>query len=524
MTFRGRQVIASHANTLMFSEFHSAEDSKLVDETFGSFWLTTPLTRRNHDPSPVTNLPSRTLEKIFLYACNTLILENQMPSLWIHQTRDVVMAPVILSHVCTRWRNIANTTPRLWRNVVVRLSPWNSKYAGELLDDFLLKSDPYTVNLCFFVNGRQAPPSSLNAENCLPSRHGLHPTIYNEGSIQVVHTAVKFSRRWERASFIGSMVGYQELLVHLCHPLYLPNLTSLEIHSDGGFKIDQEPRSLFQHAYTLRNLKFTGLTFLEFILPWIHLRRIHVVKVEDVEILKICAHCPYLEELIIEGAWTNLRQSLTQQINLRNLRVFSLTAFAARNSDNTSTGVMDYLIAPSVLELKICDLRHSDLKHSRSLRSLQQLLFRSSAYDTLHSLDLTFNYIAERDLIDLLRATTSLVTLHINLDPTIAHTSLAASFLANLSDADRMVPFLPQLRKLSCSGMDFVMDKLIIMLRTRSELAPSWDGTLICALKDVRICMPCSLLHLPPSVGITLECLRESGMNITLDEVVMGDC
>ncbi len=178
---------------------------------------------------PVSSLPARTLQEIFLYACDTYILEDQMPDLWIGRAKCVMMAPVTLSQVCKRWRNIANTTPRLWRNAVVRLAFGTSTYATEMLEEFILKSDPYTINLCFL--GIPEPPQLAMRSACdttsqiaeyspqlspeddgyaaMEQRVQLWPAPALRGfSKEIIDIVIKSSRRWERVLFSGTVSTY----------------------------------------------------------------------------------------------------------------------------------------------------------------------------------------------------------------------------------------------------------------------------------------------------------------------------
>ncbi|KAF9443828.1 hypothetical protein P691DRAFT_778642 [Macrolepiota fuliginosa MF-IS2] len=509
------------------------------DDSLWPPWLTTPSTRRNHHLAPVTGLPPRALEQIFLYACDTYNLEEAMPSSWVERARDVMMAPIILSHVCTRWRNIANTTPRLWRNIVVSLSPTIPIHTGSMVGDFINKSNPYTINICFFVTNGPAKYSALDAEVDLLTGHEccLHPfregveypwedkralcwpesirhTAFNETSMQAIHSAAKFSKRWERAHFAGSMANYEKFLVHLRRPLYLPNLSSLGIHCGVDAGLDGGTFFLFEYAYSLRSLRMSNANFSEYVFPWTLLQRVHLAGTHSDEILDIAAHCPYLENFVVDDPWTDSTEPPVRQVVLQHLKSFSLTSYTGEVG-GAHMHVIDNLVAPSILRITLSDPQCN--AHIRPLQNLERLLQRSSACDTLQFLHLTLTPI-EKDLIELLRITNCLVTLHIDRDPTAINLPPATGFFANLCNAE--TPLLPRLRTLSISGMDFTMEDLIFMLQARSRLGSGQ----VQPLKDVHSHLPNMGKFSNTLQTAALRSLRESGVAIRLNEAGAGHC
>src|SRR6266550_981180 len=78
---------------------------------------------RNNYPSPVGNVPSEVLSHIFvLCSC-----DYPVPLLY---RRWEIPHQVTISHVCSRWRQVALSTGALWSNV--RISEFHSRYAHRL--------------------------------------------------------------------------------------------------------------------------------------------------------------------------------------------------------------------------------------------------------------------------------------------------------------------------------------------------------------------------------------------------------
>lgn len=502
------------------------------------FWL--PILPIRYQVGPVFTLPVRALQKIFLYACDTYTLEDQMPDLWIGRARDVMLAPVTLSHVCRRWRNIANTTPRLWRNVVVRFTPWTSTSATEMLEEFIIKSDPYTINVCFLATPEFPPPANYSAREigthiieypphlfegnggCPPmeQRSLDWPVVCSGRPMEIINTVIQSSRRWKRVFFSGSMSAYEELFCRRRPALYLPELTSLEVPK-GGVS-GAEKNLIFEHAYALRCLRVTGTTFAHYVLPWNGLRVLHTAITRDIEILEMLAHCPHLEELVIQDPWTGRKRPTTRRVLLPKLQLLSFTTYT-RGIDDAPLHLMDSLITPSILEIRLSDIS-SKTPFTRALRNLAQLLRRSCACHTLQRIYLMSVLLVEEDLIGLLDLTQSLVSLHVDLGPTAICIPSTENLLARLSNTGDLPPFLPRLRALTCFGIQFVVKDLITALHARSKSIPELGGiTVIQHLRDVHIHLPHST-PLSSAVQVMADSLRECGVNLEMNSPGIGNC
>ncbi|KAJ7890391.1 hypothetical protein B0H13DRAFT_2197988, partial [Mycena leptocephala] len=139
--------------------------------------------------SPVARLPAELLVHIF-----TCCLDSTL-----HLFYDVISpnnAPMVLTHVCSRWRAIALTTPRLWENMSLRLDE-DPRSRASFLPEVLLRSRPHPL----FVDIRASLTSTFSEfENVLlmgrartlklqlPSASLLSFGGLPEGSLSALHT------------------------------------------------------------------------------------------------------------------------------------------------------------------------------------------------------------------------------------------------------------------------------------------------------------------------------------------------
>ncbi|KAF9267236.1 hypothetical protein L218DRAFT_985255 [Marasmius fiardii PR-910] len=106
------------------------------------------------DNSCVHKLPVEVLAEIFAIACSlssedgrSLTIKDGFPG-----TANVF--PIILSHVCSRWRDIVPGCPKLWASISVALrDDYYSRRAHQLIEIFLAKSGSCSLDLKADVGG-----------------------------------------------------------------------------------------------------------------------------------------------------------------------------------------------------------------------------------------------------------------------------------------------------------------------------------------------------------------------------------
>ncbi|KAJ7068783.1 hypothetical protein C8F01DRAFT_1119273 [Mycena amicta] len=105
---------------------------------------------------PVNNLPPEILSEIFVYCLEALTPVESVPS--FNAKRPT--APLLLTQICRTWRNIALSTPKLWRCLSVCINP--HLHATRVLETWAARARacPLDVALYDVNNGSIGPPPS----------------------------------------------------------------------------------------------------------------------------------------------------------------------------------------------------------------------------------------------------------------------------------------------------------------------------------------------------------------------------
>ncbi|KAG7096365.1 hypothetical protein E1B28_003809 [Marasmius oreades] len=114
--------------------------------------LETQISRRHSITSVQRRVPVEIWETIFLFACSGSsddgysLSMTMTPNLWSFAT-TVSAFPIVLSHVCRRWRAIVNSCPTLWSSISINgLRDFSTEHKI-LIETFLEKSAKCPLNL-----------------------------------------------------------------------------------------------------------------------------------------------------------------------------------------------------------------------------------------------------------------------------------------------------------------------------------------------------------------------------------------
>ncbi|KAJ6493817.1 hypothetical protein DFH09DRAFT_1206939 [Mycena vulgaris] len=171
--------------------------------------------------SPARRLPLDIIQEIFV-AC-------------IPTHRNCVMsaseAPVLLGRICSSWRAISLSTPRIWArlHIVEPERPYNStssplfneKWAQRLqtTKTWLGRSGQCPLSISLEINNfddESAPPST------------------ETHSGRFLQTLLAFATRWQHIQFVGPPALFPEILGHLTE-MDVPILRSLVLYQRGGY-------------------------------------------------------------------------------------------------------------------------------------------------------------------------------------------------------------------------------------------------------------------------------------------------
>ena len=215
--------------------------------------------------SPLRSLPAELLEVIFTYTRNP------------EKPRHVPRMPVV-SQVCRKWRDVAESTPAIWSDITLDLRQVRAnarrREHHESFDVFGLMLD----------RSRQHPLRvHISASEAIPARTRQLPFRINTPDPQVDQTAhpqllklFATSDRWTVATIAISQCMPRADIESMLHRLHgqVPSLVSLEVTTDSlsPSALDELLCAAFADAPSLREVSLCGPWGpTRFIFPWAQL-------------------------------------------------------------------------------------------------------------------------------------------------------------------------------------------------------------------------------------------------------------
>ncbi|KAJ6524699.1 hypothetical protein DFH09DRAFT_1189276 [Mycena vulgaris] len=252
--------------------------------------------------SPARRLPEDIVRDVFV-AClpahrNPFILSNE--------------SPLLLCQICSHWRRLALSTPRLWAAVhVVIPKETKAQVLAGLLKDWLNRSGvlPLSISVVF-------------SQVCTREDDAVSPAL---------GLLTSFSRRWGNIQFDFPHHGCFAAFENLC-PDDVPMLQTITVHGlDRSLDVEQLDDSLsyqfmsFLDTPSLRSVTVGYVRELRTLqLPWANL---NVLVVEDVipcdDAIAILRQCPALEACALAiGPWI---PTIQESISLPYLRFLTIS-------------------------------------------------------------------------------------------------------------------------------------------------------------------------------------------------------
>ncbi|KAJ7439487.1 hypothetical protein FB451DRAFT_1059562 [Mycena latifolia] len=308
---------------------------------------------------PVLTLPNEVVSEIFIHflppypKCPPIV---------------GLLSPTLLCQICRKWRDIALSTPALWRAVTLSI---RKKYARKeklrLLESFLTRSIsyPFSFRLHCGFNGRSV--GSL----------ALPPVIRAINSHCV---------RWEHLTLYTHLGPLRSI----DGPFPVLRSLTIRIWFEEEFEVDSAVTLAFLHAPLLRQVIIQGFDDFYFdILPWSQLTVLTVDAMSPDDCAQILnqalslVHCnPFLglfPETQVDYSWSN--------ITLPYLENFMLTFCSPRHAAHIlRRSLLDHLTLPALRRLHVMEvlIRPSPLTTlesliTRSRCNLQELFVSNSA-------------------------------------------------------------------------------------------------------------------------------------------------
>ncbi|KAJ7903774.1 hypothetical protein B0H14DRAFT_954458 [Mycena olivaceomarginata] len=219
--------------------------------------------------SPILNLPPEIICEIFIHCLP--------PPRTLPDPRD---APLLLGHVCRRWRSIAYSFTQLWSSVTVSdvlsamLLPPPRAGLLDMLDAWLIHSGDNLLSVSIV-------PDAQNPD--IPLVLGRSPIF---GTIR--HT----SHRWRELEIVRRLEDFQVLL-NRDAPWNLPHLVKLTLLlANNGRHPSGFPPNLLSNlndAPALREVHVMGFAPLNLLIPWSQLTTVHAENLLPIECLQTLA-------------------------------------------------------------------------------------------------------------------------------------------------------------------------------------------------------------------------------------------
>jgi hypothetical protein len=309
---------------------------------------------------------------------------------------DVLRAPLLLTWVCSNWRSIALSMPRLWMSISV----------GGMDRSIQIYYD--------FDAQRSLPGDSLD-DTFATSPHDF-PVSLN----CVLDNFISFSSQWHKLYLHLPLPAMRRLIGN--EDVALPTLAILDFDIVGstgakeGEKLIQIPKS----AINLHSITFScdELDIHTLLLPWSQLTELSITNLIDVEeCIQFCRLCPNLTNLDLSAIGGSLDGRILPEAILPNL--ISLYLGARADID----GLLDHLTFPSLQEALI------SFSTSAGRKAELISLFRRSSCP-IRALCLWADGFLEEDLIDLVQSVPTLQELNVSKNGNSFVTERIATMLA----------------------------------------------------------------------------------------------
>ncbi|KAI3611730.1 hypothetical protein WG66_007694 [Moniliophthora roreri] len=249
------------------------------------------LSRRRSSLSAIRKLPVELWTNIFTEVCQSE--ENALSV----THRKIIMPPVVLSQVCSRWREIIGNLPQLWTSISVDL--------------FDLRWDVRDL-ITLFVEKSQMHPLKIQIHYCDPFASHVYPPEVTETGRMALHTLMAHAERC--IEFQCELSGEQFSALSSSSLVFsFPQLRTFECHSDmpSSWESDWFFEALSETAPNLEVIKVWTAPDLD-VIPYSQLTMLSIDRQPGAErLFELLRSCKSLQSLTIEEFETD---SLEEEI------------------------------------------------------------------------------------------------------------------------------------------------------------------------------------------------------------------
>ncbi|KAJ6573514.1 hypothetical protein DFH09DRAFT_1152022 [Mycena vulgaris] len=309
---------------------------------------------------------------------------------------SAVEAPVLLGRICSSWRTISLSTPRLWSRLhVVEPTPPCVAFSNIIYEKVVQRVE--TTKMWLGRSGQCPLSISVNAT---ASNNGL--------AARIIQALLPFKSRWEHIAFTAMTSGFTALS-HLTE-VDVPMLKSIHMTEIFDYYDRTSLRWDFLRSSNILSAYISGGNFIPLELPlrWNCLRDLSIERWGDRDgvamtrdmALQLFSQCPQLRtcRLQLTGDLEN-HSSLTEPIlELPFLHTLALECFG--NLSNTVLPLFSRLSFPQLRSLTLRGPGHEDPTLYGPYVPYGPFF---AAAPRIESLDLTTNLFSKTSLTDFLR-------------------------------------------------------------------------------------------------------------------------
>ncbi|KAF5337304.1 hypothetical protein D9611_002933 [Ephemerocybe angulata] len=292
--------------------------------------------------APIRGLPNEILCAIFSHCLPTpaRFLEDSFD---IQACMSATQAPMLLTFICQRWRQIALDSPELWQRVPITFPPSKLPSLTDV-DKFKLAVQNASQLATLWLSRARNRPVAISISL-------LYPMAGRTQSDKFLAFITRYSSQWEELRMFSSIEDPGLLDGILSLPSSsVPNLRNLEVPARALWRSFDKKCLLRGPSIRGFLYKWTNYDhFAKLPLQWSQLTDLHLgsLNTTDTNIRKIFARCPRLERCHIRISTVEIFEPLPR------LRLSYLVLLDMRQPGDPPTGFLASLDLPSLKDLTI---------------------------------------------------------------------------------------------------------------------------------------------------------------------------
>ncbi|KAK7057758.1 F-box domain-containing protein [Favolaschia claudopus] len=296
---------------------------------------------------PVLTLPSEIVAEVFL---RFLPVYPNTPSL------TGLYSPFVLTHICHRWREIACTTPELWRAIDLSYFPAARK-------NFCVASAPSLAPLWLERSGSLPLSFHYDCDN-----ESADAAL--DSSPRILSTLIQYRARWEHVRFYLSGVGQLNLIngpMPMLHTLDLWVKSRRHSAESTGKLLPFQSQDL----PLLRSFKLGGWESVGITLPWSHLTSLQLDRMHAADYVPILKQATLLVNLTLDVHGPEVQLSRDADVQLLHLQSLTSVPYLDCNPN-----LIKIFVTPALVSLRLGEslLGSSD---SQCIESLKAFISKS---------------------------------------------------------------------------------------------------------------------------------------------------